>query len=100
MNQKIRFKFCGGCNPLYDRKKVYENIKFIIKSNELFTNLKREYIIVLNGCQRGCIKIAELNEDLYIVINTQNYLIKDNIGDIDNISNWIVKNISYIENPK
>ena len=47
----MEIRFCGGCNPLYHREKLYEKLKF------LTLDLDKEVIIILNGCQRGCIKI-------------------------------------------
>ena len=67
----MKIKFCGGCNPFYDRKKVY--------------------IIILNGCQRGCRKILKDKN----IINVQEYIINNDLKDIneEKIYNWIIENI-------
>ena len=27
MNASVNFKFCGGCNPKYDRKQVHDSVE-------------------------------------------------------------------------
>lgn len=81
----MKIKFCGGCNPFYDRKKVYQ----MLLNNKNIQSIDKT--IILNGCQRGCRKITETE----IIINVQDYIIKNNSEDIneENIYNWILKNI-------
>lgn len=56
---KIGVKYCGGCNPHYDRKKAVENLKekLIGSSVEPVRN-NEEYdkILLVCGCPRTCIK--------------------------------------------
>lgn len=80
MSKKI--KFCGGCNPLYDRKKVYQ--KIILRKDKINRN------IILNGCQRGCYK-TESNDD----INTQDYILinLNSTIDIEKIFEWILEKL-------
>ena len=49
----MKIKFCGGCNPFYDRKKVYI---MLLKNKKV---QKLDKVIILNGCQRGCRKILK-----------------------------------------
>ncbi|BBA51798.1 hypothetical protein [Fusobacterium varium] len=76
----MEIRFCGGCNPLYHREKLYEKLKF------LTLDLDKEVIIILNGCQRGCIKILENKS----TINVQEYLIHIGKFDEDEILKWIM----------
>lgn len=55
----MKIKFCGGCNPFYDRKKVYQ----MLLNNKNIQSIAKT--IILNGCQRGCRKITETE----IIIN-------------------------------
>lgn len=74
----MEIRFCGGCNPLYHREKLYEKLKFL--------TLDKEVIIILNGCQRGCVKVLE-NKN---IINVQEYLIHIGKFDEDEILKWIM----------
>jgi 4-hydroxybutyrate CoA-transferase len=64
-NLKIGFKFCGGCNPRYDRKAVYEGLVSkvndtcdisLAKDNETY-----DYIIILAGCPNACADCSRLD---------------------------------------
>ncbi len=81
----MKIKFCGGCNPFYDRKKVYI---MLLKNKEI---QELDKIIILNGCQRGCRRELK-NKN---IINVQEYIIKNDLKDINekNIYNWIIENI-------
>ena len=59
----MEIRFCGGCNHLYHREKLYEMLKLLPENKDV--------VIVLNGCQRGCVKVLE-NKN---VINVQEYLV-------------------------
>ena len=78
----MKIKFCGGCNPFYDRKKLYI---MLLKNKEI---QKLDKIVILNGCQRGCRK----NKN---IINIQEYIINNDLKDIneEKIYNWIIENI-------
>lgn len=50
---KVRVKFCGGCNPRYDRVAAYEVLKEKFDlTNEDFA----DYVVVLAGCRVACVK--------------------------------------------
>lgn len=89
MGKTIQFKFCGGCNPIYDRKKVYEDINRIIKKEEKKDEANKTILVILNGCQRGCFNSKKFERVYEKIINTQNYLVKfHNKGD-KSIAKWI-----------
>lgn len=76
----MKFKFCGGCNPLYDRVAIYEKVK----NKDLEIEL-----IILNGCHRGCKKtIKERN-----YINIQEFFIthSSKYWNEEEIMKWIHK---------
>lgn len=69
---KIGIKFCGGCNPKYDRKALLDKIR------EKFTDVNFQYFIpsdkydliwIISGCKSQCVDIDEITE------NTPKYLI-------------------------
>lgn len=69
---KIGFKYCGGCNPRYDRKAFYEEFKACV-DEDMDTSLAREdekydWLIVLVGCSNNCADISRLNFEHKIVI--------------------------------
>ena len=77
----MKIKFCGGCNPFYDRKKLYI---MLLKNKKI---QKLDKIIILNGCQRGCRKSLK-NKN---IINVQEYIINNDLKDINsNIKLYIL----------
>lgn len=90
MDKKVVFKFCGGCNPLFDRSRVYNRTKQLLNNQE---EINKEYsletLIILNGCTRGCIVPEEFQEKYNSIIDTQNYLVSPHAKEAGDISNWI-----------
>jgi len=75
MPLKIGIKYCGGCNPRYDRKKFIEAFTSIagevyqvsfVKEGECY-----DYIIVLAGCQSACIDTSSLKYKIQILYVTK-----------------------------
>lgn len=60
---KIGVKFCGGCNPYIDRKKLIEQVKGIIPPGkftfEYFDFDDCEIFLVINGCSLACAKVGQ-----------------------------------------
>ena len=77
----MEIRFCGGCNPLYHREKLYEMLKLLPENKDV--------VIVLNGCQRGCVKVLE-NKN---VINVQEYLVHTGNFDEKESLKWIMGKI-------
>ncbi|MDD7392265.1 MAG: hypothetical protein SOY60_01740 [Fusobacterium gastrosuis] len=79
----MKIKFCGGCNPLYNRKEVYRKLI----ENDAINN--KDGFIILNGCQRGCknFQKCEINSQEYILKNL-NTKIKE-----EALFNWIIEKI-------
>ena len=53
----IGVKFCGGCNPMYDRGKLFEKTKEAYPDHafEMADDTKKyEKLLVICGCERAC----------------------------------------------
>ena len=70
----IGIKYCGGCNPHFDRSFIINRIM------ELFKDEKFEYakennsydiILVVNGCSRACSDHSSLKGKEKIFINSE-----------------------------
>ncbi len=94
MNQRIEFEFCGGCILLYDRKRIY-NIISRISTDEESVNIsfEKRILIILNGCQRGCIDPEKFREKFDEIIDTQSYLASCYSKDSGAILHWIKKGL-------
>lgn len=61
---RVRIKYCGGCNPRYDRKAVVERLRAEFPEDE-FIEMGDEgpfdRVIVICGCSATCAS----HEDLY-----------------------------------
>jgi 4-hydroxybutyrate CoA-transferase len=61
---KIGVKYCGGCNPEYDRKKsfdkLYEELKDIYQFESVAVGIEYDIVLVLCGCARACIVQSNL----------------------------------------
>jgi len=57
-------KFCGGCNPTYDRGDAVQKLKKIFDGKiEFFSHdfsVPRDIGIVVQGCERECLQIKNL----------------------------------------
>lgn len=67
----IGYKYCGGCNPRYNRKKLIEEIKKETKSSEYKYNhinegIKNDIEIIICGCSAACTKTQFKGKKIYI----------------------------------
>lgn len=61
---KIGIKYCGGCNPKYDRVAFANKIKELhqqyevkaVNSNETF-----DCVVVVSGCHAACASLKDIN---------------------------------------
>lgn len=55
---KIGIKFCGGCNPKYDRKYAENFLREKLPKEYLIEYVKDnqiyDYVFIINGCQTQC----------------------------------------------
>ncbi len=74
---KVSFKFCGGCNPNYDRLKALDNL---IKKhpewevNYDYENNCNDKCIVICGCKRACADISKIKAKQVIVVDNEKLL--------------------------
>ncbi len=67
----IGVKFCGGCNPMYDRGKLYERIRseYAEQAFETADPAKNyETLLVICGCERACPDISKYTADRTVKI--------------------------------
>jgi len=55
--KRIGVKYCGGCNPGYERVEMVDRIQF--RFNDRFSFLRYDepditMLVLMNGCQRTC----------------------------------------------
>jgi 4-hydroxybutyrate CoA-transferase len=64
---KIGIKYCGGCNPRYDRKKFIEQIKEALGENFTFEVAKEEemydFLLVVGGCTNCCANFTNIRTE-------------------------------------
>jgi len=54
---KVAIKFCGGCDPTYDRVEVYRRIKLLAGHSIEWLGLEKqgyEAVLLVCGCLRAC----------------------------------------------
>jgi len=65
--KKIGIKYCGGCNPFYERVEVIQRLQSLLEDRFIFAvdDLQDSDIMVLvSGCPRAC---ADKNSGSYDV---------------------------------
>ncbi len=72
----IGVKFCGGCNPTYERGAVYREYRDRYPEHHFETvDLKKKYdrILVICGCEKACLReYRECSADEYLVFTKKN----------------------------
>jgi len=72
-------KFCGGCNPRYDRGRIAKELKQRFAEQVVFhshdVNIPREIGVVIQGCEKDCVRMENLAKaDRLIVIRYESDL--------------------------
>lgn len=78
---KIGVKYCGGCNPSFDRKKAVERVLGDFNNFNIETANDIEaydILLVVNGCSRSCAD--------YEVLKTHKILFLNSLDDYDKIN--------------
>ncbi len=78
----IGIKYCGGCNPLYNRKKLAEKIAEMYDEHTFEHASKGaayDILLVINGCARACADIENYSGDIKITVRSE----KDSCSIID-----------------
>jgi hypothetical protein len=85
VKKKIGIKYCGGCNPSYERVEMIQRVQF--RFNDRFLFLRHddpgiEVLVLMSGCHRTCAS-RDLNpiEIPYCSITGEN--------DFDILMNWL-----------
>jgi hypothetical protein len=55
--KKVALKFCGGCDPAYDRVQYWENIRSTAGNRIQWVRPEEEgyqVVLLINGCMRAC----------------------------------------------
>lgn len=78
---KIGIKYCGGCNPTYNRAESVR--KLTEKYPEIdFEPIKEhvhyDFVLIINGCRCACASHQMLNANIKLFLNS--------IEDFDNLS--------------
>jgi hypothetical protein len=71
----VAVKFCGGCDPQYDRTGMLNKIKKALGDKVEWTfssQTPADYLVVINGCNRACADISDFHVSRVISIN-KNY---------------------------
>jgi predicted Fe-Mo cluster-binding NifX family protein len=69
---KIGVKYCGGCNPEYDRVALVEHIKSRLRGKAIFVSLDSEgieLVLAVQGCRSACANLKSF-EGLKVVVIT------------------------------
>ena len=67
VRKRIGVKYCGGCNPTYERVEMVEKIQFRFGDEFLFHRHREQegdFLILVSGCPRAC---ADQSSDQRIV---------------------------------
>ncbi|HKK95380.1 MAG TPA: hypothetical protein VJ916_03520 [Anaerovoracaceae bacterium] len=73
---KVGIKYCGGCNPSYDRVKMLNQIKenFSFEFHYAKPRIKYDVLIIINGCTSICADYQNLDyKDKIIIKNEKDY---------------------------
>lgn len=68
---KIGIKFCGGCNPTFDRVAAVEKIKREFEGKAEFVppdDDTAEMVIAVMGCGSACAELGEIKGKQIIII--------------------------------
>jgi 4-hydroxybutyrate CoA-transferase len=59
---RIAVKYCGGCNPRYDRPEVVNKLKRDLPGAQIVPagENQADYVVVLCGCRSACAQHAHL----------------------------------------
>lgn len=74
---KIRIKYCGGCNPRYNRVEIKKKLIEDFPEVEIdsTTDNDIDLVVVLSGCLVSCVNHSDLNgkEGKFIIRTKEDY---------------------------
>ncbi len=83
--RKIGIKYCGGCNPGYERVEMIERVQFRFNNRFLFLrhgDPDIDVLVLMSGCHRAC-----ASKDLNPAEIPNCSVTGEN--DFDNLINWL-----------
>mgnify|MGYP005765288739 CR=1 FL=1 len=82
-------KFCGGCNPRYDRGEAYQTVRSSLSGAAEFSypedGASYDVLLIIRGCT-GCPYLYEEIDAAHRVIITESSQIADAIREIEQIA--------------
>lgn len=82
---KIGIRYCGGCNPRYERVEMIQWVQSRVEDRFLFVQYDQQDLdglITVNGCPRACgMKHSNQRE-------APHYSIAE-VGDLSNLMEWL-----------
>ncbi len=81
--QRVRLKFCGGCNPDYDRLEVAEEIKKMVVAADdmaLCTDNDPDVVIAICGCPTACADVERFTGARIVTVTRPQEIEKIRIG--------------------
>lgn len=81
---EIFVKYCGGCNPTFDRKQVVSEIEkcFGIKIEPYKEDYIPDIVLIVNGCKSECIDISRYKSKYKTILINDEVQISDVIAAI------------------
>ena len=61
---KIGIKYCGGCNPRYDRTNIAQRLREDLPESEIVSaapEREMDYVVVVCGCKSACALVDGLS---------------------------------------
>jgi len=61
MKPRIRIKYCGGCNPTYDRVALVEDVKMRLEGRVTWVSSDADpcdQVLAVHGCQTACADLS------------------------------------------
>jgi len=78
IEKRIGVKYCGGCNPTYDRMQVVRQLKSYFLNRFYFLLRNRKHLnglLFINGCHRSCaVENGDPNDSVSFSISGENEL--------------------------
>ena len=71
----IRVKYCGGCNPGYDRVEAVEHIRNALKGKAVLSLSDRGkpvIVLAVEGCETSCADLSHFMDAEIIMISSDN----------------------------
>lgn len=76
---KIGVKYCGGCNPQYNRSSILERVKQQfpwIQLESVKQDVIYDWVFVICGCKAECVDMKELkgHNGVFLIYSIQKYM--------------------------